>query len=148
VARTPPSIAANAPSDPFEASTSSPYPGASLAGLYAPRASDPVDGDLTASLQTFLVSNSQQISLSGASAYIFPLGSTQIKNAVTNSAGLTTEELVTIVVVDTTKPVVSVDAAPIVVTQAPNAAPQTISWPANKVGRTRHARPRRGVGCL
>ncbi|GBG00654.1 hypothetical protein Rsub_13383 [Raphidocelis subcapitata] len=103
-----PAFAANAPTTPFEATVNTPYLGTSVAGLYTPSASDPIDGDLSASIKTFLVSNNQQIFLSGASAYIFPLGSTQIKNTVTNSLGVSSEELVTIVVVDTTKPVVTV----------------------------------------
>ena len=100
-----PAFAANAPTTPFEANTNTPYDGANLDGLYAPSASDPIDGDLSASIETFLVSNDQQIFLSGVEAYIFPLGSTQIKNTVTNSLGVSSEELVTIVVVDTTPPV-------------------------------------------
>ncbi|GBG00560.1 hypothetical protein Rsub_13350 [Raphidocelis subcapitata] len=122
VAAAAPAFAANAPTSPFEATVNTPYLGTSVAGLYTPSASDPVDGDLSASIETFLVSNDQQISLSGVDAYIFPLGSTQIKNTVTNSFGVSSEELVTIVVVDTTKPVVTctaTDAAPVAITYSP-----------------------------
>ncbi|GBF94287.1 hypothetical protein Rsub_06909 [Raphidocelis subcapitata] len=118
------------PTSPFQATTSTPYVGTSVAGLYAPSASDPKDGDLSASIKTFLVSTNQQIFLSGASAYIFPLGSTQIKNTVTNSFGVTAEQLVTIVVVDTTKPVVTVTGeSEILVTQAaPPARLRTVNY--------------------
>ncbi|GBG00167.1 hypothetical protein Rsub_12924 [Raphidocelis subcapitata] len=92
----------------FEATTNTPYLGASAAGKYAPYAFDVVDGHLSASIKTFLVNGGQQISLSGANAYIFPLGSTEIKNTATNSRGATAEELVTIVVADTTKPRITV----------------------------------------
>ena len=128
-----PAFAANAPTSPFEATVNTPYLGTSVAGFYTPSASDPVDGDLSASIETFLVSNDQQISLSGVDAYIFPLGSTQIKNTVTNSFGVSSEEFVTIVVVDTTKPVVTV-AAPlqILVTQPRSAPPKTVNY-ADKV---------------
>jgi hypothetical protein len=135
VAVAPPSFVANAPTEPFEANKRTPF-GANLTRLYVPRAVDPIDGDLSASIKTFLVSNNQQITLSGLSAYIFPLGSTQIKNAVTNSAGLTTEELVTIVVVDTTKPVLTVK--PLLVVVNPWPAPERrIRYPGNQVSGTR-----------
>jgi hypothetical protein len=113
-----------------EATTSA---GASFAGIYTPTAVDYTGASLSSSIQTFLVSTGAQIQLSGTSAYIFPRGSTLIRNSVTNSAGLTAQQTVNITVVDTIKPEVTVDATPIVVTQAPNGTLQTISWPANKV---------------
>ncbi|GBF91631.1 hypothetical protein Rsub_04371 [Raphidocelis subcapitata] len=136
-----PAFAANAPTTPFEANTNTPYVGANLSGLYTPSASDPVDGDLSASIETFLVSNDEQISLSGVDAYIFPLGSTQIKNTVTNSFGVSSEEFVTIVVVGTTKPVVTV-ATPlqILVTQPRSAPPKTVNY-ADKCTATGVATP-------
>jgi hypothetical protein len=119
----------------LEAATATPYLGATAAGFYAPTATDYTGASLSSSIQTFLVSTGAQIQLSGASAYTFPLGVTQIRNSVTNSAGLTAQQNVAITVVDTTRPVISVNTTPIVVTQAPNGAPQSVSWPANKVGR-------------
>ena len=88
--------------------------GAIVAGIYTPTAIDYTGASLTSSIQTFLVSSGAPIQLS---VYVFPLGSTLIRNSVTNSAGLTAEQTVNITVVDTTSPNVTV-AAPAVLTIA------------------------------
>jgi hypothetical protein len=125
-----PAFAGNAPTAAFEATTTT---GTSVAGKYAPKASDPVDGDLSASVQTYLAATNQLISLSGPNAYIFPVGSTQIKNTVTNSFGVGAEELVTIVVVAAPQPaapqpVLTVPTTPIIVTQPDKAPAKTIHY--------------------
>jgi hypothetical protein len=122
-----PAFAGNAPTAPFEATTNTPYLGTSVAGQYAPAASDPVDGDLSAAVKTYLVSTNTLISLSGPNAYIFPVGSTQIRNTVTNSFGESAEEFVTIVVV-APSPVVTVSTKNVVVTQPDKAPAKTIRY--------------------
>jgi hypothetical protein len=107
------------PSGPFEATTATPYLGASVAGLYAPTATDPVQGDISSAILTYLTATNQLISLSGPGAYIFPLGRTNITNVVTNAYGVTAQQTVTIRVIDTTPPVVTV-AAPAVIAVAPS----------------------------
>ena len=105
-------FASNAPTGPFEANTSSPYLGTPIGSQYAPSASNPVDGDQSAAIKTFLADGTE-ITLS---TYVFPLGPTLINHTVTNSAGVTTEEQVTIVVADTIAPVVTVAAPAFLVT--------------------------------
>jgi hypothetical protein len=102
------------------------------AGNYTPAASDAVDGDLSASVKTFLVPDGTQIELSGANAHLFPLGLTHIKNTATNSFGVTTEQAVDITVVDTTAPVVTVAAPASIVTQAEGVDPVVVDY-ADKV---------------
>jgi hypothetical protein len=128
-----PAFAANAPTEPFEATTATPYLGAALtAAQYTPRATDPVDGDLSAQIETFLENGYVPITLSGPGAYVFPLGATTIINSVTNSFGVSADETVTIVIRDTTAPVVAV-AAPADVAVSPGSG--AIDY-ANKVGLT------------
>jgi hypothetical protein len=115
------------PSGPFEATVNKPYLGTSVAGKYAPTASDPVDGDLSAAIKTYLVSNNTLISLSGSKAYIFPVGSTQIRNTVTNSRGVSAEQTVTIVVVGP-KPLLEVKDTSITVTQPANENLKTVRY--------------------
>ena len=98
------------PSGFFEASTATPYLGASVAGSYAPTATDPVQGDISAAILTYLTATNQLISLSGPGAYIFPLGRTNITNVVTNAYNVTAQQTVTIRVRDTTAPVLTVAA--------------------------------------
>ncbi|GBF94290.1 hypothetical protein Rsub_06912 [Raphidocelis subcapitata] len=136
-----PAFAASAPTSPFEANVNTEYLGADLTGRYAPSASDPVDGDLSASIETFLVKGDEQISLSGASAYIFPLGSTKIKNTVTNSFGVSSEEFVTIVVEDKTKPVLTVADPADIVDAQPEAKPDKVVDYADKCTATDLATP-------
>ena len=126
-----PSFAANAPTEPFEATTATPFLGAVLtAAQCTPRATDAIDGDLSSQIQTFLADGYVQITLSGPGAYTFPLGSTAIINSVTNSFGVTADESVTIVVRDTTPPVVAV-AAP------GNIAVVSGTGPVNYTGKVR-----------
>jgi hypothetical protein len=133
----PPPTFGPGPSGPFEATTSSPYIGTTVAGKYTPTATDLATGaDLSASIKTFLVSNNQQIALSGAGAYIFPLGSTQIKNAVTSSSGVSAEQVVTITVVDTTQPTITVKGN-IQLTNPSPAPRRTVKYPSDQVSAPR-----------
>jgi hypothetical protein len=116
-----PAFTASADPDPFEATTNSPYLGARIGQLYVPFASDPVDGDLSAAILTFLA-NGTQISLTGPQRYTFPLGPTKISHTVTNSFGNTAEQNVTIRVVDTTAPNVTVTGAASIVVNSTTAA--------------------------
>ena len=106
------------PNNPFEATTATPYLGTTMDGRYAPTATDPVQGDVSASIKTYLTATGQQIALSGASSYLFPLGPTDITNVVTNAYNVTAQQTVTIRVRDRTAPVVTVAApAEIILTQ-------------------------------
>jgi hypothetical protein len=69
-----------------------------------------VQGDVSASIKTYLTATCQQIALSGPSSYLFPLGPTNITNVVTNAYNVTTQQTVTIRVRDTTAPVVTASA--------------------------------------
>jgi hypothetical protein len=51
-----------------------------------PQRTDPVQGDLSASVKTTLTATGQKIYLSGASPYLVPLGSTNITHVVTNKS--------------------------------------------------------------
>ena len=110
------------PNNPFEATTATPYLGTTMDGKYAPTATDPVQGDVSASINTYLTATGQQIALSGPSSYLFPLGPTNITNVVTNAYNVTTQQTVTIRVRDTTAPVVTV-APPSDITVAPGSGP-------------------------
>jgi hypothetical protein len=103
------------PSGPFEATVGTPYLGTTLDGKYAPTATDPVQGDISASIKTYLNATGQQIDLSGANSFLFPRGPTDITNVVTNGYGVTAQQTFAIVVQDTTPPAVTV-AAPAQVT--------------------------------
>jgi hypothetical protein len=130
----------------LEATTDNPYLGAP-AGNYTPAASDAIDHDLSASVKTFLA-NGTQIELSGASAYLFPLGPTKIRHTVTNSFGLTAELNVTIRVVDTTVPVVTVTGASSIVVNSTTAAyAGKVSGPAVVFAPQRPAVAANSLGC-
>jgi hypothetical protein len=100
-----PPVFGPAPNNPFEATTATPYLGTTLAGKYAPAATDAIDGNLSANVTTFLAATNAPIALA---TYVFPLGSTTVKNVVANSRGVTAEQTVTVTVVDTTQPALTV----------------------------------------
>ena len=156
VAVAPPTFTDNAPTAPLEATTTTPYLGTTVEGAYIPAATDPIDGDLSHAIETYLVSTnatqivsangtqvysangtqglpSTPISLTGPDAVILPVGTTQVNNTVTNSQGVTASEVVTIVVAPTirAKPVVTVKTQRVIVTQPVSAPLKTILYKSN-----------------
>jgi hypothetical protein len=118
ITRVTPILLADATSGYYEASTAAPYLGTTLAGTYAPKAFDVVEGDISAFIRTYLDTTNELIDLA---TYVFPLGTTHVRLLVANSFGLTAEKTVSIWVRDTTPPAVAV-AAPAEVVVAPGAA--------------------------
>jgi hypothetical protein len=109
----------------LEVTTTKPYLGTSVAGKYARTATDPVQGDISGAIQTYLAATNAPIALA---TYVFPLGTTNITNAVTNSRGLTAQQTVAITAVDTTRPALSVGNDVLVV--QPHLAPlKTVQYP-------------------
>jgi hypothetical protein len=119
------------PAGPFEATTATPYLGTSVAGKYAPTATDAVQGDISDAIVTYLAATNAPIALA---TYVFPLGTTAITHAVTNSRGITAQQAVTIKVVDTTKPALTVDNN-VLVTQPQSAPLKTVHYPNRVRGR-------------
>jgi hypothetical protein len=103
-----PRFTSNGPASPFEATTASPYLGTTLAGKYAPNATDVVQGDVSAAIKTYLDATNAPIDLA---TYVLPLGATNIIHVVTNSFGMTAQQAVTVVVRDSTPPAVTVTGA-------------------------------------
>jgi hypothetical protein len=129
----------------YQATTANPFVGTTLAGKYAPTATDPRAGDVSANIKTYLTATNELINVA---TYLFPLGSTSITNRVTNSLGVTATQTAPVVVTDSTKPVVSVAGGTVLVIQAEQAPPRTVNY-ANKVrpARARRARAARLWGC-
>jgi hypothetical protein len=115
------------PSGFFEATTATPYLGTSVAGKYAPTATDPVQGDISGAIQTYLAATNEPIDLA---TYVFPRGPTNITHVVANGFNVTAEQTVTIRVRDTTAPTVAV-AAPADIAVSPGSGPINYS---GKVG--------------
>jgi hypothetical protein len=103
-----------------------------VAGKYTPTATDPSNLAL-GPISTVLVSNNATITLS---TYNFPVGTTQIRHTVTNSAGASAQQTVDITVVDTTKPVLTPVGN---VTLTPTGKPATsrqVTWPISQVSKS------------
>ena len=113
------------PNGTFEADIASPYLGTTLDGKYAPTATDVLQGDISASIVTYLGATGQQIALSGPSSYLFPLGETTITNVVRDAYGRVFDQNVTIAVADRTPPSLAVAGPGEVVLTGPRAVNYT-----------------------
>jgi hypothetical protein len=123
------------PDGTFEATTATPYLGTTLNGKYAPTATDPVQGDVSASIKTYLTATNEQIYLSGLSSYLFPLGATAVRNVLRDDYGRVFEQAATIAVADRTPPALSVAGPAEVLLAGPGAV--------DYAGKVRAVRQRR-----
>jgi glutamyl-tRNA reductase len=90
-----PRFTSNGPTSTFEATTATPYLGTTLAGKYAPNATDVVQGDVSAAIVTYLAATNAPLDLA---TYVFPLGATNISHVVANSFDVAVQQAVTIIV--------------------------------------------------